>query len=414
MSRPLLCLAVPTYNRAGHVRVLLDVLQRELGDDARDDVVVLISDNASPDETPAVLAEAAQRLPWLRVHRQPENVGPFLNARWVVENAPPEAEYIWTFGDDDAPYPGTIERTLGLLDEHRPAWLFHPYVYVNGEGTRTGAIPLGDACVHVYPNSGAMWAAWHQYLTFLSASVGRGDALRAAAREMTADNAYLPALWFFRAGLEGPCVSAGEYGLSCCTEISWADVAHVYQTIHYTSLYDDGLHLGMTEAEFGESLNGIYSAEFGRHQWSQVPIERLAATVRRFPQCEATRGFLWDLAFEHERADMLADLDAACRDMGLHERAQALRAEGEAAFRAGRAADAAFSFELAAALVPTLPGLLNDLAVAQYFSGEPEAADHARRALFVDPDDADAQANLQAIEDAAASGYASPDAGSAL
>lgn len=400
MSGPLLCLAVPTYDRAGHVRALLEVLERELGDGARDDVVVLISDNASPDETPAVLAEAAARLPWLRVHRQPENVGPFANAKWVVENAPADVEYIWTFGDDDAPYPGKIDRTLALLREHRPAWLFHPYVYVNGEGTPTGSTPSGE--VQVFPDSGAMWAQWTHYLTFLSASVGRADALRAAAREITADNAYLPALWFFRAGLEGPCVSAGEHGLSCCTEVSWADVAHLYQTIHYTSLYDDGLHLGMTEAEFGESLNGIYHEAFGRHQWTLVPIERLAETVRRWPQCDATRTFLWEQACEHNRADVLGDLDAACRAVGLHERAQELRAKGEAAFHAGRAEEAACAFEVAAALAPTLPGLLNDLAVALHFCGDPSAVEHARRALLVDPYDADAHENLIAMEHLAA------------
>ena len=400
MSAPRLCLCVPPYDRAAQVRSLLDVLEREIGD--RDDVLVLISDNASPDATPEVLAEAARRLPWLRVHRQPENVGPFLNTRWLVENAPPEAEYLWTFGDDDAPYPGTIDRTIALRREHRPAWLFHPYEYVDGDGVRDRAIPLGDGQVRVYPDAGAMWADWHHYLTFLSASVTRAAALRAAAREITAANAYQPALWFFRAGLEGPCVSAGAYGLSCCTDISWKDVAHEYQTLHYTSLYDDGLRLGMSEAEFGASLDGLYAHGFGRAEWSRVPIERLAATVRRFPQCEATRTYLWELACAQGRADVLVDLDAGCRAIGLHDEAQRLRAEGEAAFHAGRPFDAARLFEAAATLVPTLPGALNDLAVALHYAGHPQAAVSARLALFVDPSDDDAHENLRAIEGLAA------------
>jgi hypothetical protein len=394
-----LCLCVPTYDRAPRLRALLEVLEREIGD--RDDVVVLVSDNASPDATPEVLVEAAARLPWLRVHRQPENVGPFANTRWLVEHAP-DAEYLWTFGDDDLPYPGTIDRTIALLREHRPAWLFHPYEYVDGDGARVGAIPLEDGGTRRFADARALWAEWHQYLTFMSASVVRADALRAAARATTATNAYLPLLWFFRAGLDGPCVSAGAYGLSCCGDISWGDLRDEYVTLHYTSLYDDGLRLGMTAAEFGESLNGLYTDGFGREHWRRVPIERLAAVVRRFPQCAATRTFLWDLACAQGRADVLADLDAGCRAIGLHDEAERLRVEGEAAFHAGRTVDAARRFEAAATLVPTLPGALNDLAVALHHAGHPQAAVCARLALFVDPSDADAQENLRAIEALAA------------
>jgi hypothetical protein len=105
-----------------------------------------------------------------------------------MEHAP-LAEYQWVFGDDDVPYPGALDRTLTLLREHRPVWLFHPYEYVDGSGAVTGAIPMpADPAPALYPDAAALWNDRHQYKTFLSASVVRADALREAARATTAEN----------------------------------------------------------------------------------------------------------------------------------------------------------------------------------------------------------------------------------
>ncbi len=51
MSRPLLAICIPTWNRAPQLRKLLTRLHDELGDEG--DIVVLVADNASDDETPA-------------------------------------------------------------------------------------------------------------------------------------------------------------------------------------------------------------------------------------------------------------------------------------------------------------------------------------------------------------------------
>src|SRR4051812_26285445 len=110
---PLLCICVPTFNRAPDLANLLACLEREIG--ARDDVIVHISDNASPDGTEALLADAAARLPWLRVFRQSENVGPFANLQWLIDNAPP-ARYLWLFGDDDVIVPGALATIMDVLE----------------------------------------------------------------------------------------------------------------------------------------------------------------------------------------------------------------------------------------------------------------------------------------------------------
>jgi glycosyltransferase involved in cell wall biosynthesis len=390
---PLLCICVPTYGRAGHVADLLALLTREIGD--RDDVVVLVSDNASPDGTAEVLAAHAARSPWLRVHRQDENVGPFRNLQWLIEHAP-ASEYLWCFGDDDRVLPGALAHTVELLREHHPTWLFNPYDSIDRDGVVGGGSPVPGVVQH-YADAPAMYREWHHWLTFLSSSVVRTEAMQRAVRDTTAENAYLPLLWAFRAALHGPCMVAAEPAIRASQDISWADVAHLYQTLHFTSLFDDGLCLGLTEEEFGTTLDGLYVNGFGDWQWRKVPLERLVEAVRRFPQSQGLRRLLWEIAGEQERPDVLSDLDAACRAMGLHRPVAELVAAGERAFAAGELPQAARLFAEATELMPTSAPAWNGLAVAGFYTGDPEAVAAAQAALFVAPDDADALANHAAI-----------------
>ena len=76
-------------------------------------------------------------------------------------------------------------------------------------------------------------------------------------------------------------------------------------------------------------------------------------------------------------------------------------AAGEEAFAAGDAQQAAQHFDAAAKLAPTLAAAWNDLAVALHHIGHAGALRAVESALFVAPDDADAQSNRAAILQAA-------------
>jgi glycosyltransferase involved in cell wall biosynthesis len=54
-TRPLLTIAIPNFNRAGYLKELLSLLAAQLRNEPR--VELIISDNASPDETPAVVQD---------------------------------------------------------------------------------------------------------------------------------------------------------------------------------------------------------------------------------------------------------------------------------------------------------------------------------------------------------------------
>lgn len=391
---PLLCICVPTFNRAGELANLLQCLDREIGE--RDDVVVQISDNASPDGTQALLSGAMATRSWLRTFRQEENIGPFRNLEWLVEHAP-RADYLWLFGDDDVIVPGALATVIEILEAERPAWLFLPHQWIDGAGRVVGGSPAPTA-LERFASAGQLFRAYDHWLTFLSASVVRTDALREAVHATQTENAYAPLLWYFRAGLQGPCCVASQHCVHGSQAISWLDRAHLYMTLHFTSLYDDGLHAGLSAAEFGATLDGLYVRDNDLcHAWRRIEIEKLVGLVGRFPQSEGLRRSLWTIAFERGRQDLLPAVDTAARITGAYERARVLVTAGEEAFAAGDAALAARQFREAAQLAPTLTEAWNDLAVALHHFGRPEAVLAVDTALFVAPDDADALSNRAAI-----------------
>ena len=111
-NRPLLTIAIPTYNRAGCLRELLSVLTDQLKNEPR--VELLISDNASPDETPAVVKDFVARGLQLRYIRNAQNVGPDANFLQCFEQA--RGKYVWLFSDDDLIVPGGVAKILGYCE----------------------------------------------------------------------------------------------------------------------------------------------------------------------------------------------------------------------------------------------------------------------------------------------------------
>jgi abequosyltransferase len=111
-TRPLLTIAIPTYNRAGCLRELLSVLTDQLKNETR--VELIISDNASPDETPTVVKDFIARGLQVRYMRNAQNIGPDANFLQCFEQAC--GKYVWLFSDDDLIVPGGVSKILGYCD----------------------------------------------------------------------------------------------------------------------------------------------------------------------------------------------------------------------------------------------------------------------------------------------------------
>ncbi len=108
---PFLTICIPTYNRAEYLRRCLLSLTAQSGD-----FEIVISDNASQDETSEVVSEFPH-MP-IRYVRQSENVGATENFVRVIGLA--EGEYVCVVTDDDWAVPGGIARLSAWLSTHQP------------------------------------------------------------------------------------------------------------------------------------------------------------------------------------------------------------------------------------------------------------------------------------------------------
>lgn len=115
LHQPALSITIPTYNRSALLRQLMNRIVAEVPPARAGDVEVVISDNASTDDTAAMVEEYRQSLPRLVLVRQVENLGYDRNMLAAVAAA--SGDYCWLMGDDDLPEPGAIERILTILDE---------------------------------------------------------------------------------------------------------------------------------------------------------------------------------------------------------------------------------------------------------------------------------------------------------
>ena len=72
-DRPLLTIAIPTYNRSACLAQLLEALAPQLMGESR--VELIVSDNASPDDTSAVVAAFRDKGFALNYSRNETNIG---------------------------------------------------------------------------------------------------------------------------------------------------------------------------------------------------------------------------------------------------------------------------------------------------------------------------------------------------
>lgn len=114
-EQPLLTIAIPTYNRAAYLRQSLEALLPQFA--GRRDVELLISDNASPDSTPALIQSFRERGFDLIHQRNLTNIGADANFLQCYEMA--RGEYVWVVGDDDIVVPGAIGQILKTLETRR-------------------------------------------------------------------------------------------------------------------------------------------------------------------------------------------------------------------------------------------------------------------------------------------------------
>lgn len=112
-DRPLLSIAVPTFNRARFLHELLTELCPQLLN--QPEVELLVADNASTDDTHKVIAEFQQIGLIFRYLRNETNIGSDANFLQCFDQS--RGKYVWLIGDDDIVLPKAVSTLISLLRE---------------------------------------------------------------------------------------------------------------------------------------------------------------------------------------------------------------------------------------------------------------------------------------------------------
>lgn len=113
VASPLLTIAIPTWNRAAYLERNLAQLHSELAGVEPGKVEVLVSDNCSPDFTPAIVAAAVRGGLPVRYVRNEKNLGWALNFAQAFDLA--RGKYVLLMGDDDLFVDGALHLLLDRL-----------------------------------------------------------------------------------------------------------------------------------------------------------------------------------------------------------------------------------------------------------------------------------------------------------
>lgn len=165
-ARPLLTLAVPTFNRSRYLETFLSAVAPQLAAESR--VELLISDNASPDDTGALVRHHQQRGLPIRYIRNDANVGADRNILQCFELA--AGKYVWICGDDDVVEPTGIERVLRHL-EREPEYDMI-FLQARGfEGAYTPQTPPSPERVTIFTRAEEAARHVHVFFTFITGTI---------------------------------------------------------------------------------------------------------------------------------------------------------------------------------------------------------------------------------------------------
>lgn len=114
-KRPMLTIAIPTYNRAIYLSKCLENIYSQIGDDDRFEV--LVCNNDSPDNTAEIVAEYMKKYTNIVYYKNDTNIGVSRNFQKVLELS--TGEYINLHGDDDYFNQNIYRSILQMIEANR-------------------------------------------------------------------------------------------------------------------------------------------------------------------------------------------------------------------------------------------------------------------------------------------------------
>jgi len=146
---PTISIGLPVFNGARYLReAIKDFLQQTY-----EDFELIVSDNASTDESETIAREAATRDERIRYVRNETNIGALPNSNQTIELA--RGRYFCTAAHDDRHAPNFLERLLAALEQQQSAVLaYSRCVLIDEAGEPLRAVP--ERGLHAMPNGRAV------------------------------------------------------------------------------------------------------------------------------------------------------------------------------------------------------------------------------------------------------------------
>jgi abequosyltransferase len=178
-KRPLLTLAIPTYNRGVFLRQFLDSVRDQLR--LNSEVELIVSDNASTDDTHEIMKEELRLGTRLTYIRNPENIGSDANFLQCYERA--SGKYVWVMGDDDVLAPYALRRIVECLSAEE-----YDLVYLTPFGFEGSYAPPGNpaptrAKVRTFNDPEPFVRRVHFFFAMISANIVNKDRVESISHE---------------------------------------------------------------------------------------------------------------------------------------------------------------------------------------------------------------------------------------
>jgi glycosyltransferase involved in cell wall biosynthesis len=186
-SRPLVSICIPTYNGNATLAETLDSIVTQ----AFDGLDIVICDDASGDDTPALAARYAERFPFIRVFHNDGNVGMDRNFARAVQHA--AGTYVWFAGQDDIFEAGAFRKFLGVVQLHPDVDIvYFNYRFLSGDLSREVDPPRLQIREDVFVTSAKEYFSVLDHApTFLAATVMRRTFWDSTAYERFFDTHYV-------------------------------------------------------------------------------------------------------------------------------------------------------------------------------------------------------------------------------
>lgn len=171
---PQLTVAIPTFNRAGYLRMNLQRLLEELRAVPSGKVEVIVSDNHSTDDTPDVVAQMVKAGLPIRYIRNERDLGSDANIAQCFNEA--RGHYVQIMGDDDLYVRGTLPEVVTALEANDYGVLcLRPFGYEHDPDREN---PGGPKSIRVLADVGRFLRAVGALVTSISAMVINRGLLR--------------------------------------------------------------------------------------------------------------------------------------------------------------------------------------------------------------------------------------------